>query len=82
MVVGAMTPTITLAESWSPETRAASARSTVETVLFAVTTGLSCFSVDAYYLAKVPVDSAKKTAHDGSWNANLWSSVKSADSGQ
>lgn len=32
--------------------------------------------------AKVPAGSAKKTPHDGSWNANLWSSVKSADSSQ
>ncbi len=40
-MVGATTPTSTTAESRSPETRADSVRSTVETVLFATMTFFS-----------------------------------------
>ena len=57
--VGATTPTMTFAESASPETSEASARSTVETVLFAVTTGFSCASVEAYSVRKAPVEASR-----------------------
>lgn len=32
--------------------------------------------------AKSTSGSAKRSVHDGTWNGNLWSSVKSADSAQ